>query len=91
MSLIKLRVKTNSQKYPIIIGNNILSKINKFLKKNSINFNQCLLVVDKNIPKNFIKSALKSLHNKDQKQFIILMLVKKIRIKKVSMKSHQFF
>ena len=61
MSLIKLRVITNSQKYSIIIGKNILSKINKFLKKSSISFNQCLLVVDKNIPKNFIKSALKSL------------------------------
>ena len=61
MSLIKLRVNTNGQKYLIIIGNNILNKINKFLKERSISFNQCLLVVDKKIPKNFIKSALKSL------------------------------
>ena len=61
MSLIKLKVNTNSGKYSIIIGNNILSKINKFLNESSISFNQCLLVVDKNIPKNFIKSALKSL------------------------------
>ena len=61
MSLIKLKVSTNSQKYSIIIGNNILNKINKFLKESSINFNQCLLVVDKNVPKNLIKSTLKSL------------------------------
>ena len=60
MSLIKLKVSTNSQKYSIIIGNNILKKINKFLKENSINFNQCLLVIDKNVPKNLIKDALKS-------------------------------
>ena len=52
MSLIKLKVSTNSQKYSIIIGNNILNKINKFLKESSISFNQCLLVIDENIPKN---------------------------------------
>ena len=61
MSLIKLKVSTNTQKYSIIIGNNILNKINRFLKESSINFNQCLLVVDKNVPKNLVKSALKSL------------------------------
>ena len=61
MSLIKLKVSANGQKYPIIIGKNILSKINKFLKENYIVFNQCLLVVDKNVPKNLVKSTLKSL------------------------------
>ena len=61
MSLIKLKVNSNSQKYSIIIGNNILKKINKFLKENSINFNQCLFVIDKSVPKNLIKEALKSL------------------------------
>jgi len=30
MSLIKLKVNTNSQQYSIIIGNNILKKVNKF-------------------------------------------------------------
>ena len=30
MSLIKLKVSTNSQKYSIIIGNNILNKINGY-------------------------------------------------------------
>ena len=61
MSLIKLKVSTSSQKYSIIIGNNILNKINKFLKENSINFNQCLLVIDKNVPKKLVKNALNSL------------------------------
>ena len=59
MKLIKLKVSTNSQKYSIIIGNNILNKINKILKESSISFNQCLLVIDKNVPKNLVKSALK--------------------------------
>ena len=61
MSLIKLKVTSKSQKYSIIIGNNILKKINKFLKESSINFNQCLLVIDKNVPKNLVKDTLKSL------------------------------
>jgi len=61
MSLIKLKVNTSSHKYSIIIGNNILKKINKFLKESSINFNQCLLVIDKNVPKNLVKDTLKSL------------------------------
>ena len=38
MNLIKLQVKTNNQKYPIIIGDNIISKIRKILKKNFIEF-----------------------------------------------------
>jgi len=61
MSLIKLKVSTDSQKYSIIIGSDILNKINEFLKESSINFNQCLLVIDKNVPKSLVKSALKSL------------------------------
>ena len=58
MNLIKLQVKTGNQKYPIIIGNNILSKFKGILKKNFIEFNQCLFVIDSNVPKEFIKKIL---------------------------------
>ena len=61
MSLIKLQVNIANQKYPIFIGNNILNKLNKFLKISSINFNQCLIVADKNVPKKLIKIVLSSL------------------------------
>ena len=61
MSLIKLQVNTSNQKYPIYIGINILNKLNKFLKSSSINFNSCLIVVDKNVPKKLIKKILDSL------------------------------
>ena len=61
MSLIKIQVNTANQKYPIYIGNNILNKLNKFLKITSINLNNCLVVADKNVPKKFIKEILKSL------------------------------
>jgi 3-dehydroquinate synthase len=64
MSLIKLQVKTANHKYPILIGNKILNKLYKLLRKNLINFNQCLLVVDKNVPKALINKVLKSLPKK---------------------------
>ena len=61
MSLIKLKVKTSNQKYPILIGNNILNKFRMILKENSINFNQCLVIIDKNVPKKIIQKILNSL------------------------------
>ena len=64
MSSIKLQVKTGNQKYPIVIGKNILNKIPILLKKNSISFNQCLAVVDSNVPKKMIKRILDILPKK---------------------------
>ena len=61
MSLIKLYIKTENQKYPIFIGNNILNKLKNILKENSINFNQCLIIADKNVPKKLIDKVLNSL------------------------------
>jgi 3-dehydroquinate synthase len=64
MSLIKLQVKSRDQKYPIFIGNNILNNFKIILKENSINFNQCLIVVDKKVPKKLIDKILNSLPKK---------------------------
>ena len=64
MSLIKLQVKNGNHKYQICIGNNILHKVHEILKENLINFNQCLIVVDKNVPKKLINIALNSLSEK---------------------------
>tara|TARA_B100000787_G_scaffold160731_1_gene139965 strand:- start:312 stop:1418 length:1107 start_codon:yes stop_codon:yes gene_type:complete len=64
MSLIKLEVKTGNQKYPILIGNNILSKLQKILKANLINFNQCLIIADKKVPKKMINNILSTLPKK---------------------------
>jgi len=64
MNLIKLQVKTCNKAYPIFIGNNILTKLNMLLKKNFINFNQCLIIIDKNVPKRLISKVLNSLSQK---------------------------
>ena len=64
MSLIKLHIKTSTQKYPIFIGNNILGKLKIILKENLINFNQCLIVADRNVPKKLVNKILNSLPKK---------------------------
>ena len=58
----KITVNTYSQKYSIIIGSKLISNLQKIIKDNSINFLKCLLVIDKNIPRqkiNIIKNNLK--------------------------------
>ncbi len=64
MKQIKLIIKTKTQKYPIIIGNNLCSKINQIAKENFINFKNCLLVIDTNVPKKLISLIKKSLKYK---------------------------
>ena len=64
MKKIKLIIKTKTEKYPIIIGSNLTSNISKIFRENSINFEKCFIVVDKNIPKKFVSNIKKSLKNK---------------------------
>ena len=71
MNLIKLQIRTGSQKYPIYIGNNILNNFGSILKKNLINFNKCLLIVDKNVPKKLIDKVFNSLPKKSFIMYII--------------------
>tara|TARA_A100001011_G_scaffold400689_1_gene517619 strand:- start:1511 stop:2617 length:1107 start_codon:yes stop_codon:yes gene_type:complete len=54
MKPINLKIKTKNQPYNIVIGYNLLSKVPKIFKVNSINFKKCLLIVDKNVPKKII-------------------------------------
>jgi len=70
MKPIELRVNTRSQKYPIVIGPNLISKIQKIISKNLIYFKKCLLVIDKNVPKKMISKLKKSLKNK--KVYVLL-------------------
>ena len=65
MKPIKLNVKTKSENYPIIIGSNIVKDLSSHLKKNLIDFNQCLLIIDRKIPTNMISKITKSLRKKN--------------------------
>ena len=49
MKPIVLKIKTKTQKYPILIGTNLISKVFKIAKSNSINFKKCLIVIDDKI------------------------------------------
>ena len=64
MKPIKLKVKSNSQEYPILIGNKLVSNIHKIAKENSLNFNKCLLVIDVNSPKKILNQIKRSLYKK---------------------------
>jgi 3-dehydroquinate synthase/shikimate kinase/3-dehydroquinate synthase len=66
MKMIKVIVKTNNHKYPLIIGPGLINKLSLLFKSNSINFSKCLLVIDKKIPRTFIKIILKSLNQKSK-------------------------
>ena len=50
-----LPINTRNKNYNIYIGKNIIPQINKILNKENINFKKSLLVIDKNVPKKFIK------------------------------------
>ncbi len=69
MKPIKLNVNTQNGKYPIIIGSNIIKDIFPYFKKNSIDFNQCLLIIDKKVPNIMITKITKSLKKKKISRF----------------------
>ena len=63
MKIRKLIIDTKSEKYPIIIGSNLVINLSKILIKNGIKFKKCLIVIDKNVPKkhkNIIRKNLKT-------------------------------
>jgi 3-dehydroquinate synthase len=64
MKPIKLKIKTKTQQYPIIIGTNLFLNISKIIKDNSLDFKKCLLIVDKNIPIKIVSKIKKSLNKK---------------------------
>ena len=65
MKTIKLTIKTKTQKYPILIGHKLVSKISKILNDNSIKFGKCLFIIDKNVPNKLVLKIKKSLKNKN--------------------------
>jgi len=70
MKHIKLNIKTKLENYPVIIGSNIIKNLTFYLNKNSINFNQCLLMIDSRVPSKMISKVTKSLKKKKISKFI---------------------
>ena len=64
MKPIRLDVKTNLNSYPVLIGSNLIKNLNSYLNVNSIVFNQCLLVIDKKVPKKLIAKITQALTKK---------------------------
>ena len=61
MKQIRLIVNTKTQKYPIIIGNNLISKLSKIIKDNSIEFminRNSLGEIEPEAAKNYINQTL---------------------------------
>ena len=61
MNTNKISIKTSSKSYPILIGRDLISKIDKILKANHLKFEKCLIVTDKNIPNKFKRLLYKNL------------------------------
>ena len=57
----KIKVNTNTKNYSILIGRNLINKIDKILISNKISLEKCLIVTDKNIPNKFKKVLYKKL------------------------------
>ena len=65
MKPIKLKIKTKTQTYPIIIGSNLMGNISKIIENNSIKFQRSMIIVDKKISKKIVFKVRKSLNKKN--------------------------
>ena len=63
MKIHKINVKIKDTKYPIFIGNNVLSILKKQIKIISPNTKKVVIVLDKNIPNNYKVKIKKQLKN----------------------------
>ena len=58
MNTNKISIKTSTKNYPIVIGRDLIGKIDKILKANHLKFDKCLIITDKNIPQKFKRITL---------------------------------
>ena len=66
MKAVNIKIKTKNNSYSIVIGNNLIKNLMKVIKRNSLDFNRCLIIVDKNVPKKFLNQIKLTLPNKDK-------------------------
>ena len=61
MKPIKLIIRTKTEKYPVLIGKNLVENLSSLFNQNSINCKKYLLIIDKKIPNKIISKVTKSL------------------------------
>ena len=66
MKAVNIKIKTKNNSYSIVIGNNLIKNLMKVIKRNALDFNRCLIIVDKNVPKKILNQIKLSLPNKDK-------------------------
>ena len=59
-----IKIETETKKYSLIIGSNILEKLPNILSNQKILFKKCLIVIDKNVPKKFKSLLINKLSKK---------------------------
>ncbi len=64
MKINKIRVNTHSKNYYILVGRNLIEKIDKIFNDNNIHFEKCLVVSDRNVPNKFKKTLYEKLKSK---------------------------
>ena len=65
MKMYKFKVKTKNSNYPIIIGNNILHKTEKFINSQVSNCQKVALIIDSNVPKKISTKVKRSIKKFD--------------------------
>ena len=64
MKNIEIKINTQTKKYSVILGLNILNNLTKICLEKQINFEKCLIIIDKNIPIFFKKKLINNIKSK---------------------------
>ena len=80
----KLKIKTNSNNYSVIIGKNLCSRINKIILSEKIYSQKFLLVYDSKVPTQMIKSIIGRFNKKRVEMKKIVFNEKSKNLKTVS-------
>ena len=67
MKIKKLLIKTKSKKYSIFVGKELTKNLSKILKSEKLSFDKCLIVLDRNVPKNIRLKIIKAINCKTKK------------------------
>tara|TARA_B100000029_G_C17525756_1_gene941596 strand:+ start:375 stop:1481 length:1107 start_codon:yes stop_codon:yes gene_type:complete len=70
MKLNNISINTKTKRYNVFVGYNIIKNISNILISQKINFEKCLIIIDKNIPLKFRNDLTKKIKNKKKIVYI---------------------